>query len=166
MRVLIGKLLALFLAALFTVVCLPSRQAAAKLPPEIMADKYLIQAEQLHADEDFAGAFEVMQKIIALQRAHSFTLADAFHFKYAQMALSAGTVGAAMESVNQYLTAAGKEGEFYREALELLIQVEQIQTLLDEYPAQVERLMVEKDHEAAFEVMDKIVALHRNIISR
>ena len=40
----------------FTVACLPARQVAAELPPEILADKYLIHAEQLHAAKDYAGA--------------------------------------------------------------------------------------------------------------
>ena len=137
--------------------------AAAQLPPEIMADRYLLQAERLMAEEDYEAAFDAMDKVVALQREHKFTLPEKFHFQYAQIAFSSGSIQAAIDSVNQYLAATGRKGEFYREALELLDQVEPIQTLLDEYeyPNQVERLIAEKDYEAALEVMNRIVALQK-----
>ena len=97
--------------------------ASAQLPPEIMADKYLIQAEQLLDKKDQAGALKVMEKILALQKEHSLTLPDEFHFKYARVALSVDSTRIALESVNKYLSATGKEGEFYQEALALLIEV-------------------------------------------
>ena len=98
--------------------------ASAQLPPEMMADKYLIQAEQLHAAKDYAGAFKVMEQIIALQKEHSLTLSDEFHFKYARVALSVDSTRIALESVNKYLSATGREGEFYKEALALLVEFE------------------------------------------
>ena len=49
---------------------------------------------------------------------------DEFHFKYAQVALSAGLLEAAIDSVSKYLVVAGRAGKFYREALELLDQAE------------------------------------------
>ena len=45
--------------------------ASAQLPPEILVDKHLIEAEQLHAAKDYAGAFKVMEKILALQKEHN-----------------------------------------------------------------------------------------------
>ncbi len=101
--------------------------ASAQLPPEIMADKYLIEAEQLHAAEDYAEAFNVMKKIIALQKEHNLTLPDEFHFKYARVALSADSTRIALESVTRYLLATGKEGQFYKEALALLLEAEVVQ---------------------------------------
>ena len=130
--------------------------AAAQLPPEIMMDRHLVQAEQLMAEEDHQAALDAMKEVVALQREHDLTLPEEFHFRYAQAAFSAGVFPAALESVNQYLAEAGRDGEFYREALELLIAVE----LLDEYPAQLEPLLAEKDYEAVRDLMDKIVALH------
>ena len=41
--------------------------------------------------------------------------------------MSAGLHEAAIDSVNKYLVAAGREGKFYREALELLDQAEKRQ---------------------------------------
>ena len=45
--------------------------ASTQLPPEIMVDKHLILAEQLHAAKDYVGAFKVMEKVIALEKEHS-----------------------------------------------------------------------------------------------
>ena len=87
--------------------------ASAQLPPKVIADKYLIHAEQLYAAKDYVEAFNVMEKILALQKEHSLTLPDEFHFKYAQVALSADSTRIGLESVNKYLSATGEEGEFY-----------------------------------------------------
>ena len=116
----------------FTVACLPARQVAAELPPEILADKYLIHAEQLHAAKDYAGAFEVMEKIIALQKEHNLKLPDEFHFKYAHVALSADSMQIALDSVSKYLSATGKEGKFYNEALALLLKAEGHEVMSEE----------------------------------
>ena len=98
--------------------------AFAQLPPKIMADKHLIHAEQLYAAKDYAEAFKVMEKVIALQQEHSLTLSDEFHFKYAQVALAADSTRIALESVTRYLSATGDEGEFYKEALALMLKAE------------------------------------------
>ena len=154
MRTMIASVAVSILLGGFTV-------GAAQLPPDIMVDRYLLQAEQLMEEKDHKAALETMDKITALQKEHDLTLPDGFHFKYAQVAFSAGLIKTAMESVNQYLMAAGREGEFYREALELLDEVEPIQTLFDKYPDQIDRLMAEKEYEAAVDLMDKILALQR-----
>ena len=96
----------------------------AQLPPEIQVDKHLIHAEQLHTAKDYAAAFEVMQKIIALQKEHSLAVPDDFHFKYAQVALSADSMRIALESVTRYLAATGKEGQHYQEALKVMLKAE------------------------------------------
>ena len=98
--------------------------SSAQLPPEILVDKYLIHAEQLHAAKDHAAAFEVMQKIIALQKEHSLAVPDDFHFKYAQVALSADSMRIALESVTRYLAATGKKGAHYQKALKLMLKAE------------------------------------------
>ena len=117
MQRMIRSIFILFLLGFFTVV-------SAQLPPKIMVDKYLIHAEQLYAAKDYAEAFKVMEKIIALQQEHSLTLSDEFHFKYAQVALSADSTRIALESVTKYLSATGDEGQFYKEALALMLKAE------------------------------------------
>ena len=81
--------------------------AAAQLPPDIIADSYLLQAEQAIRDGDHARAQATINKIIDLQNEHELNLPDEFHFKYARVALSAGLNKAAIDSVNKYLAVAG-----------------------------------------------------------
>ena len=95
-----------------------------QLPPEILVDRHLLRVERLLADGDPAAALEEMNEILALQAEHDLVLRDGFDFEYAQLAYAAGRTETAIASVNQYLAAAGREGEFYREALELLDSAE------------------------------------------
>ena len=118
MRETVGSVLVAMLMGGFAV-------GAAQLPPEIMADRYLVEAEKLIAEKEFGKALELMNKIIALQQEHNFALPEVFHYKSAELALSAGSFAAAIDSVNKYLGTVGRDGEFYREALELLVQAEQ-----------------------------------------
>ena len=118
MRGVIGSVLVAVLLGTLTA-------TAAQLPPEIMADRYLLQAERLIAEKNHKAALEVMDKIVALQREHNLTLPDEFHFKYAQIAMSARSIKAVIDSVNKYLATAGRAGKHYREALELLDEAEQ-----------------------------------------
>ena len=117
MRKTFGSVLAVLLGALVV--------SSAQLPPEILADRYLVEAEQLIAEKEFGKALELMNKIIALQQEHNFALPEVFHYKSAELALSAGSFAAAIDSVTKYLGTVGRDGEFYREALELLVQAEQ-----------------------------------------
>ena len=98
--------------------------SAAQLPPDVMVDKHLLQARMLSEEKDHKGALEAMDRIVALQKEHSLTLPEGFSFQYAQMAFAAGSVQATIDSANRYLTAAGREGKYYREALELLLKAE------------------------------------------
>ena len=122
--------------------------AAAQLPPEIMADSYLLQAEQLISEQDYGGALDALNKIVALQSEHDLTLPDEFDFKYAQVALGAGLSEAALESVIKYLATAGRDGEFYREALELMNKA---QANVEELKEQRERMAREQEAREARE---------------
>ena len=67
----------------------------------------------------------MMEKVIALHKAHDLKLPVDFHFKYARVALAADSIRIAYDSVNNYLTTAGRESEFYREALLLSLEAEE-----------------------------------------
>ena len=97
---------------------------AAQLPPEILVDRHLIRVEQLVADEDYGAAHSVMNEIAALQQQHNLDVPHEFLFNYADVAFAAGLTQLAIDSLNNYLLAAGREGAFYREALELLVSAE------------------------------------------
>ena len=98
--------------------------SAAQLPPDVLVDKYLLQAKMLSEEKDHKGALETMARVVALQKEHGLTLPEDFPYRYAQTALAAGSVQAAIDSANQYLSAAGRKGKYYREALELLVKAE------------------------------------------
>ncbi len=93
---------------------------ATQLPPEILLDRHLVRVDRLLAADDPAAAFEAMNEVLALQEEHDLELGNDFHFRYAQVAFTTGQTDTAIASLNQYLLAAGRAGEFYREALELL----------------------------------------------
>lgn len=96
----------------------------ADLPPDVKAGKYIEQAKRLKENKDYRAAVDMMDMIADLQKEHVFELPEEFYFQYAQMALLAGRVGTAMKSVKQYLSMYGRAGQFYQEALALLIQIE------------------------------------------
>ena len=98
--------------------------ASAPLPPEIQLDRYLLGAEKLMAQKDHQAALDIMGKILALQKEHQLSLPEEFHFTHAELAFAAGAFQAALDAVNEYLVKAGRGGEFYREALDLLDDVE------------------------------------------
>ena len=113
------------ICSVVVLVLLGGPPVVAQLPPEMTVDRYLLQAEELMAAKDYKAALDKMDQILTLQKEHDLTLPEEFHFKHAQVSFSAGSIQAAIESVHKYLVAAGREGEFYREALKLLNQAEQ-----------------------------------------
>ena len=92
----------------------------APLPPEMQLDRYLLGAEKLMAQKDHQAALDTMSKILALQKEYQLSLPEHFHFTHAELAFAAGSFQAALDAVNEYLVKAGRDGEFYREALDLL----------------------------------------------
>ena len=98
--------------------------ALAQLPPEIQADFYLLRAEQAIDESDTARAMVELDKIILLQKEHELDLPDEFHFRHAQAAAAADLAEQALEAVEKYLLAAGREGRHYVEALELMSQAQ------------------------------------------
>ena len=80
---------------------------------------------RLLSEDKPGAALAEMDKIITLKEKHNLTLPDDFHFKHAQVAFAAGRTESAIDSVNKYLVAAGRDSEFYQEALELLDSAEE-----------------------------------------
>ena len=93
---------------------------ASQLPPEIAADRLMVRAE-LRAEEGLHGAaLATLEEVLALREEHGLPTPDAFWFRLAQTASEAGQHARAVESSTRYLTAAGRDGEHYRAALQLL----------------------------------------------
>ncbi len=96
------------------------------LPPRILADKYLMQAEQLLEKKEFDGALKFVERIIALRKKHGFALRDEFHYKHARIAYAAGRIPTAITAASAYLSS-GSEGEFYKDAMALLIKAQELE---------------------------------------
>ena len=103
---------------------LPMVVAALQLPPEIQADRYLVRAEMQIEEQDYASAKESMDRILELQDQHGLELPEQFFFRYAEIVERLGLYDEAIEFVTKYLTLAGRDGEQYREALQLLNEAE------------------------------------------
>ena len=99
--------------------------ADAQLPPEILADSYLLRAEQAIGGGDHSRARAEIDKIILLQKEHELDLDEEFHFRYAKVAAAADLPEQSHEAVVKYLTLAGREGRHYVEALDLMNRAQQ-----------------------------------------
>ena len=117
---------------------LPAVVVAMQLPPEIQADRYLVQAEMAIAEQDFLRAKTAMDTILELQAQHDLELPEQFSFRYAEVLDQLGLHDEAIKYVTEYLTVAGRDGKYYREALELLNSAEEMAR-----QAQLERQQVE-----------------------
>ena len=124
---------------------------AAQLPPEILVDRHLVRVDRLLADDDYGAALAVMDEIVALQQQHDLLLPEEFHFRYAEVALAAGLAESALASVNEYLVTAGREGDFYRQALRLLDDAEETlrRAEAERRRAEAERQRVEAERQRA-----------------
>ena len=109
---LVARLQVLFV---FTFAAAGGRQLSA----EILVDQLLLRAERSIQQEDSDAALEVIWEILVLQEEHGIELPAEFYFRRAQATFAAATLESAKESVTSYLTAAGKDGEFYDDALVL-----------------------------------------------
>ncbi len=101
--------------------------AVAQLPPQIMVERYLLRADRLMADKDPKAALDLMKKIIGLQEEHGLTLPNRFHFRHAEVALTAGAFQDAMDAASKYLLAVERTDPRFGEALGLLDDAEQLQ---------------------------------------
>ena len=102
-------------AALLAVGLLP-----AQLPPEIEMDRHTVRAEQHMEEGNFYLAMQSLDRALALQKEHGIEVPEEFLFAYGQVSLELERYDDAIESVTEYLTRTGREGEHYRAALELL----------------------------------------------
>ena len=95
-----------------------------ELPPGILTDKYLRQAEQLVREKDYPGARQALEKLEALQQEHGIEPDPEDHFRYARIWSEAGAPERAMEEAVRYLQIRGREAEHYEEALDLINRAE------------------------------------------
>ena len=142
---------------------------AIQLPPEIQADRHLVRAERAIDEQDFLGAKVAMDAILELQAQHDLELPEAFSFRYAEVLERLGLYDEAVYHVTAYLAAAGRDGEYYREALELLDSAEETsrrlgieRELADAARRQAEEEQKEADDLVRRQIEDARIALPRD----
>lgn len=92
------------------------------LPPEIEADRLLLKAKESMNNQDFRGARVCLDKIFQL-RLKSTPIDLRFFLGKALIKEFAFDQGS--KELNTYLSQAGKQGKFYKEALELINESEE-----------------------------------------
>ena len=97
-----------------------------QLPPEVLLDQLLLRTEGLIELDDLDGAAETMEAALALGEEHDLELPSDVRFEHAQVAFAVGLVGAAKESVTQYLTVSNREAESYLDAVGTLEDADRI----------------------------------------
>lgn len=120
-----GKMWEVCASRTFLWLLMPVAVAALQLPPEIQADRYLLEAEKEIQEQDYASAKDALDRILALQVQHGLDLPEQFFFRYAEVMERLGLYDGAVEHVMKYLMLTGQDGEHYREALELLNAAEE-----------------------------------------
>ena len=118
----IGQLL-LFSAIALTVLLVPE-SAAQELPPEMQVDRLLVQAEREIEDGEHWSAVFTFERILEVSEEHGLEIPVEFWFRQAGVLQDAGLHERAVEVSTRYLQEAGREGEHYRAALEILDAVE------------------------------------------
>ena len=106
-------------AVAIVAVLLVSASGAGQLPPEVLADSHLLQVEQALRDGDHSRAWARIQDVLRLQRDHDLDLPE-LHYWYAKTADAMNLPQQALDSVTEYLSAAGRQANHYAEALVLL----------------------------------------------
>ena len=80
----------------------------------------MVQAERQIRNEEFAAALRTLDRVLELYETHDIVIPASFWIKRAEVAMGAGRHVETMESSARYLEVAGRGGEQYDEALELL----------------------------------------------
>ena len=114
----IGKLL-VFSAVVLTTALAPEPDAQG-LPPEIQVDRLLVQAEREIEDGEHWSAVATFERILAVCEEHELEIPVGFWFRQAGVLQGAGLHERAIEASTRYLQEAGRDGEHYRAALEIL----------------------------------------------
>ncbi len=127
--------------------------AMAQLPPAVMADRYLVQADRELRNGDAAAAAETLNLIVVLQAEHGLEVPEVFWFRRAVAAYAAGDMELTIVSVVRYIEVSGQDSEHYLAALELYDAAELAKAEADArvaaQRAEAERLAAEEEALAA-----------------
>lgn len=91
-----------------------------ELPPEIQADRFLMEAERRIGNRDFAAALAALDRIVALQAEHDIEMPPEFLVRRAHVAVRTGQYEEAISAATQYLQQVGRAREDYAAVVEVL----------------------------------------------
>ncbi|MDD9996818.1 MAG: SUMF1/EgtB/PvdO family nonheme iron enzyme [Rhodospirillaceae bacterium] len=92
----------------------------ADLPPEIEVDRLLVQADRESREGNHWSAVFTLERVLQVSEEHGLEIATAFWFRQAGAFQNAEMYEPAVEALTRYLNEAGRDGEYYQAALELL----------------------------------------------
>ena len=93
---------------------------AAQLPPDVHVDRLWLRAERQIDNEEYWSALASLEEILELQTEHEVATPESFWFSHAVASHRAGLHTQAAASATSYVASAGRNGEHYLAALELL----------------------------------------------
>lgn len=93
------------------------------LPPDMEADRLILAAEEKLEQQDFEAARGYLHRVSGLEVAPGAK----FYYLSGLVALHYGELDQSAGQLTRYVEAAGKEGEFYQEALRSLTKIEEQQ---------------------------------------
>lgn len=91
------------------------------LPAEMEADRLILAAEEKLSDQNYDAARGYLDRIEALK----VTPAPRFYYLAGQIAFHYGELAKANELLARYVEEAGREAEFYEDALRKITQIEE-----------------------------------------
>ncbi len=91
-----------------------------ELPPEILIDRLLVQAERESANGEYWSAAITLERIVEVYNEQGLEIPADFWVCQAGVLQEAGLHEQAVEASTRYLQEAGREGEHYQAALRIL----------------------------------------------
>ena len=106
--------------AINSVLALAAALLAAQLPPDVQVDRLWLRAERQVESGEYLSALTSLDEILDLQTEHDVATPESFWFKHAVASHEASLHRQAAASAIRYVESAGRTGEHYQAALELL----------------------------------------------
>lgn len=121
----------------------------AELPPEIQVDRLLVQAEREMKNGQLWSAVSTFDRILEVCEEHGLDIPTQFWFRQADVLHRAGLHERAIQASTRYLQEAGRDGEHYRAALDILdaAEVSLAETRRAERLAEMEQAAKERERE-------------------
>ena len=99
------------------------------LPVEIQADLIMKSAKKNMVAEKWDATVMDFEKLMKL----GIELPDAFHFNYGKVLFKAGKYGDSLVYLKKYIKSAGREGKYYSDALDIVVEAKEKKNLAEGY---------------------------------